>query len=119
MTKALLRKQKVLKTCSPIPTYTSTVATELSVKPAGILAFCIDAAGYPLTVNAASVAPATGLTLSVDPNGGFNAWVGSAGKYSFSFKPQNSQGTVGSTSATVSVTDAAGTQSSALTGSAQ
>src|SRR6267142_3606841 len=43
-------------TCT-VPTYTSNVATTLSIKPPGVLAFCKDAAGYPLTV-AASPAPA-------------------------------------------------------------
>src|SRR5437588_252224 len=93
-------------TCTvPSPTYTSTVATALSIKPSGILSFCKDAAGYPLTVNAASVSgtmsPAG--TVSVDPNGGFNASVGGAGTYSFSFKAQNSQGTVSAGTATVTL----------------
>ena len=35
--------------------FTSNVATSLSIKPPGILAADTDAAGYPLTVNAASV----------------------------------------------------------------
>jgi len=91
-------------TCTvPTPTYSSTVATSLSIKSPGVLSFCKDAAGYPLTVNAASVAPATGLTLSVDKNGGFNASVPSSGTYTFSFKAQNSQGTVSSTSATATL----------------
>ena len=87
----------------PASAYSSTVATTLSIKPPGVLAGCKDAAGYPITVNAASVT-ASGFTLSVDPNGGFNASVPSAGIYTFSFKPQNSQGTVGATAATVSLT---------------
>jgi hypothetical protein len=85
------------------PTYTSTVATSLSIKPPGILSFCKDAAGYPLTVNAASVASSGFTSLSVDPNGGFNAIVAGAGNYAFSFKPQNSQGTIASTAATVTL----------------
>ena len=93
-------------TCSvpTSPTYSSTVATTLSIKPPGILSFCKDAAGYPLTVNTASVSPSSGLTLSVDPNGGFNASVSGAGAYSFSFKAQNSQGTVAAAAATVTLT---------------
>jgi len=94
-------------TC-PNSAFSSTVATTLSVKPSGILAGCKDAAGYPLTVNAASVTSA-GYTLSVDPNGGFNATVPGAGTYTFTFKPQNSQGTVGSASATVTLTFPAAT----------
>ena len=81
--------------------FSSNVATTLSIKPPGILAGCKDAAGYPLTVNAASVTPRTGVTLSVDPNGGFNASVAAAGTYAFTFKAQNSQGTVSATAATV------------------
>src|SRR5438309_838441 len=93
-------------TCTvPSPTYTSTVATALSIKPSGILSFCKDAAGYPLTVNAASVSgtmsPAG--TVSVDPNGGFNASVGGAGTYSFSCHAQHSQGTVSAGTATVTL----------------
>ena len=87
-------------TCAvPTPTYSSNVATALSIKPPGILSFCKDAAGYPLKVNAASVTPGTGLTLSVDSNGGFNASVGGAGTYTFTFLPQNSQGTVSTNTA--------------------
>jgi len=65
--------------------YSATVATALSIKPPGILAGCKDAAGYPLTVNAASVTPSGFATLSVDPNGGFNATVTGAGTHSFTF----------------------------------
>jgi hypothetical protein len=91
-------------TCSvPTPAYTSTVATSLSIKPPGVLSFCKDAAGYPLTVNAASVTPTGFSTLSVDPNGGFNATVPAAGTYTFSFKAQNSQNTVATTAATVTL----------------
>jgi len=83
-------------TCTlPNPTYTSNVATTLSIKPPGVLAFCKDAAGYPLTV-AASPAPAlAGGTVAMDPNGGFTA-TATAGSHSLTFTPQNSQGTPGS-----------------------
>jgi hypothetical protein len=79
-------------------TYTSTVATILKISPPGILAGCTDAKGYPLTVNPASVSGFTGL--SVDANGGFNAVVTAPGTYTFTFKAQNSQGTVSSSAAT-------------------
>jgi len=94
-------------TC-PNSTFPSNVATTLSIKPSGILAGCKDAAGYPLAVNAASVT-ASGFTLSVDPNGGFNATVPGAGSYSFTFKAQNSQGTVAAAAATVTLTFPAAT----------
>ena len=93
----------------PPSAFTSTVSTTLSIKPPGILAGCTDAAGYPLTVNAASVTPVGFASLTVDPNGGFNASVKAAGAYSFTFRPQNSQGTVGSAAATVTVTFPAAT----------
>jgi hypothetical protein len=91
-------------TCAvPTPTYSSTMATTLTINPPGILSFCKDAAGYPLTVNAASLTSTGFTSLSVDPNGGFSATVPSAGTYSFSFNAQNSQGTVGATAATVTL----------------
>src|SRR5581483_8177305 len=72
---------------------TSKVATHMSIAPPGILVLDKDAAGYPLTVNAASVT-ANGFTLSVDKNGGFVADVPAAGVYTFTYKAQNSQGTL-------------------------
>jgi hypothetical protein len=84
-------------------TYAATAAS-FSIKPPGILAFCKDAAGYPLTVNAASVPATCGSgVLSVDPKGGFNVTGAPGSSCSFSFKAQNSQNTVSSTAATVSV----------------
>ncbi|HWS61137.1 MAG TPA: hypothetical protein VN325_00155 [Steroidobacteraceae bacterium] len=96
-------------TCTvPTPTYTSTVTTTLSIKPPGILSFCKDAAGYPLTVNAASVIPGAGLALTVDPNGGFNAseaiCTTAPCTRTFTFKAQNSQNTVSTAAATVTLT---------------
>ncbi|HTY63536.1 MAG TPA: hypothetical protein VMG30_14915 [Acidobacteriota bacterium] len=80
-------------TCNiPSPTYTSNVATSLSIKAPGVLAFCQDAAGYPLQV--ASASP-TGFSLSMNSDGSFSA-TATAGTYTFSFVPQNSQGTNGS-----------------------
>jgi hypothetical protein len=79
--------------------FTSTVATTVKISPPGILAGCTDAAGYPLTVNAASVAGFTGL--SVDANGGFTILPG--GHSTFTFKAQNSQGVVAANAATVTV----------------
>jgi hypothetical protein len=82
-------------------TYTAN-ATVLGIKPPGILAFDKDGAGYPLTVNAVT-AQSAGLTLSVDPNGGFNASVAAAGSYTFTYNAKNSQGTVSSGTATVTL----------------
>jgi hypothetical protein len=84
-------------------TYTSNLATYLKIAPSGILSVDKDALGYPLIVNAASVTGGSGLTLSVDPNGGFNASVAAPGTYNFTYKAQNSQGTISSTAATVTL----------------
>ncbi|HKN56053.1 MAG TPA: hypothetical protein VJX66_26390, partial [Amycolatopsis sp.] len=91
-------------------TYTAS-GTFLKIQPPGILAFDKDAAGYLLTVNAASVTGAGLTTLSVDPNGGFSASVASCAPVapattcstSFTYKAQNSQGTVSDGTATVTV----------------
>jgi hypothetical protein len=85
-------------------TYNANVATSLKIAPPGILSVDKDNAGHPLTVNAASVTPRAGLTLSVDPNGGFNASVApGTTTASFTYKAQNSQGTVSASSATVTL----------------
>ena len=91
-------------TMNPI-SYTSKLATHLSIAPPGILSVDSDGAGHPLTVNAASVtAVGTGWNLSVDPNGGFVADVPpGTGTYTFTYKAQNSQGTVSATAATVTL----------------
>ncbi|PYY10636.1 MAG: hypothetical protein DMG69_06085, partial [Acidobacteria bacterium] len=92
-------------------TYTSN-ATSLSIKPPGILSVDKDAAGYPLTVSASSVSlpactsyapPSPSPCGSVDPNGGFNAYVAAAGSYSFTYKAQNSQRTVSAGTGTVTL----------------
>ena len=89
-------------------TYTSNVATHLSIAPPGILLYDADAAGYPLTVNATSVTPlmsggSTSGTVMVDANGGFNATVPGPGTYTFTYKAQNSQNIVSSASATITL----------------
>ena len=90
-------------TCSfPTPAFTSNVATTLSIKPPGVLAYCKDAAGYPLTVAASPAPVLTGGTVSLDANGGFTANVSASGAHSLTFTPQNSQGTSG-TSATATI----------------
>src|SRR5438132_12726642 len=96
-------------TMNPI-TFTAN-GTFLKIQPPGILAVDKDGAGYPLTVNAASVTPGAGLTLSVDANGGFSASVASCAPVApattcsttFTYNAQNSQGTVSSGSATVTI----------------
>lgn len=83
-------------------TYTAN-ATFLKIQPPGILAAAKDLAGYPLTVNAVTGTSA-GLTVAVDPNGGFNASASAAGTYTFQYTAKNSQGTVSASSGTVTVT---------------
>ena len=84
-------------------TYTSNVATSLSIKPPGVLSVDKDNAGYPLTVATSSVAPSSGLTLTVDKSGAFNASVTGPGTYTFTYKAQNSQGTTSASNATVTL----------------
>ena len=97
-------------------TYTSTVSSYLSIAPPGILSLDTDAAGYPLSV----VVPSTGIaltpsagtagsgTLTVNPNGGFNAAVTAPGTYTFSYSAQNTQGTQSANPATVTLNFPAG-----------
>ena len=87
----------------PSPTYTSNVATTLSIKPPGVLAFCKDAAGYPLTIAASPAPVLAGGTVTMDENGGFTATVAISGSHSLTFTPQNSQGTKASAAATATL----------------
>src|SRR6516162_8170101 len=87
-------------TCSfPAPAYTAKTATYLKVPSPGVLAFCRDAAGYPLKVAATPAPTLSGGTVLMDANGGFNATLTTAATgtttASLTFSPQNSQGTVG------------------------
>ena len=82
----------------------SANATSLSIAPPGILANDSDAAGYPLTVATSTVAPSSGLTVTVDPTGAFHASVAAAGTYTFTYRAQNSQATVSAGTATVTLT---------------
>ncbi len=84
-------------------TYTSKIATYIKIPPSGVLSVDNDAAGYPLSVVPSSVSPSSGLTLNMDPNGGFNASVSAPGTYTFTYKAQNSQGTVSASAATVTL----------------
>ena len=83
--------------------YTSNLATYLKIAPSGVLSVDKDAAGYPLTVDKTTVTPASGLTVNVDPNGGFVASVASSGTYTFTYKAKNSQGTQSASAATVTL----------------
>jgi Abnormal spindle-like microcephaly-assoc'd, ASPM-SPD-2-Hydin/Bacterial cadherin-like domain len=78
-------------TCTS-PSFTSNVATYLSIKNPGVLANCKDAAGYPFKVDTATVM-ATGVTVVADANGGFNATAPTGATPSFKFQAVNAQGT--------------------------
>lgn len=73
--------------------YTSNVATALTIGTPGVLANDKDTAGYPLKVAKGSVVAGSGLTVSVDDYGGFTATVSGAGTYTFAYAAMNSQGT--------------------------
>ena len=97
-------------------TFTSTVATSLSVKPPGILTGALDSghyllkvfAGAPLavatdgTITGTLAGPGTG-TVTVDAAGGFNATVSAPGTYTFTFKAQNSQGVTSAATGTATL----------------
>jgi IPT/TIG domain len=80
-------------TCS-VPGYTATLATSLKISAPGVLAYCTDSAGFPLTAtNVTGVS--SNLHLALDANGSFKASATGSGMYSFTFSPKNSQGVVG------------------------
>jgi len=100
-------------------TYTSTVATSISIKSPGILSVDKDALGYPLTVATSTIAgmavcdstaspPVGPPCVSVDSTGAFNAFVPGTGTYSFTYKAQNSQGTLSASTAKVTLNFPAG-----------
>jgi hypothetical protein len=73
------------------PTFKSATAGYINIPAPGVLAYCKDTAGYPLTV----ALPVSGVTI--EANGGFIA----TGASAFTFQAKSSQGTL---SATVNVT---------------
>jgi hypothetical protein len=96
-------------TCSS-SAFSSNTATYLAVRTPGVLAYCKDSAGYPLTVDTSTAptlsGPGTGSVL-MDANGGFTASVSAAGNYTFSFTAKNSAG-VTPASGNVTLTFSAG-----------
>jgi hypothetical protein len=81
-------------------TYTSKMATFLKIPSPGVLSVDTDPNGLPLKVVTSSVTPPTGVTINMDPNGGFTASAPAAGTYTFTYIAQNSVGAP-SNSATV------------------
>ncbi len=88
-------------------TFQANTATYLAVKSPGVLAVDSDSLGLPLTVASATVQPVPGLTVVPDANGGFTAVAPGAGTYTFTYRAQNSQGTL-SAPATVTLVFPAG-----------
>jgi len=92
--------------------YTSKLATFISVKAPGLLTGAVDSLGYPLSaVYAGGSLPACPANadpappcVAVDPSGGFNAYVTGAGSASFTFAAKNSQGVQSSNTASASIT---------------
>jgi len=73
--------------------FTSNVATYISVQTPGVLAGCRDTAGYPLTVDTTSIS-ATGVSVIGAADGGFIASAPTSATPTFTFKAKNSQGTL-------------------------
>jgi hypothetical protein len=97
--------------------FASTVAGQLSIKPPGVLAGCTNSAGLALTVaGATSTTPKTFGIATVDVNGGFNITAGGIGTQTFSVPVQDSVGTTGSVSVTVTFPTASGLMVSVLDG---
>ena len=90
--------------------YTSNLSRTLSIKSPGVLLADKDNAGFSLTAVPSSVAAVSGLTVSLDKSGAFNASIASpctttlGCTYTFTYNAQNSQGTVSSSTATVAIT---------------
>src|SRR5467141_4175552 len=87
-------------------TYNANVAGYLAIKTPGVLSFDSDPSGYPLQVAVSTVAPASGLAVTMSPDGAFTATLGTPNTapatYTFNYQAQNSQGTFSNT-ATVTI----------------
>src|SRR5215831_5899051 len=94
-------------TCLPAPSFTSNSSNYISVKTPGLLTNCKDSAGYPLTVDPATVVAGAGISVFADANGGFVASTTTATNTvdtttTFTFQAKSSYGThSGNVTATV------------------
>ncbi len=87
--------------------YTAKTATYIKINGPGVLANDKDPAGYPLQVDLTSVSASGGLTVTPSKDGGFIATLTSnpgGTTTTFTYKARNSQGTVSTSSATVTLT---------------
>lgn len=97
-------------TCLGLPpaanadSYTSNIALRLQISPPGVLANDTDPAGYPLTVDTASIVASGGVSVSANADGSFTATTAAPGTYTFTYRVKNSQGTPSSAAATVTMT---------------
>src|SRR3984893_2177896 len=76
-------------------TYTSHVSSLLKVNSPGVLTNDTDPTGYLLTVKVPSVVAQSGLSVIVNPDGGFTATqtANAGGTFTFCYQAVNSQGT--------------------------
>jgi hypothetical protein len=76
-------------------TYTSKMATFLKISSPGVLSVDSDPNGLPLQVALSSITQPisqSGVTINMDPQGGFTASAPGPGSYTFTYLAQNSQG---------------------------
>jgi hypothetical protein len=83
--------------------YSSNVATKLSINRPGVLLNDYDDAGYPLKVDVTSIVATGGLQVTANADGSFTANAPGPGNYSFTYNATNSQGTESAAPATVSL----------------
>ncbi len=90
-------------------TFTSSIATQISIKPPGVLKDCKDGAGLALTVKGAtSTAPITVGSAIIDINGGLTASGTAKSQQVITVPVQNALGTVGTVKVTLKFPDASG-----------
>ncbi len=98
-------------------TYWSNVATALTVKGPGVLTGAVDGAHLPLSVDPGSITNiSSGLSVVVDPNGGFSAAVMKPGSYSFEFTAKNTIGTKQTATVSINFPTGSGLQVTVLDG---
>lgn len=98
-------------------TYWSNVATAFTVKAPGILTGAVDGAKLPLSVDPNAIANvSTGLTVTLDANGGFAAAAAKPGTYTFDFTAKNTIGTTKTATVTINFPSGSGLKVAVLDG---